>query len=100
MNNKYFAQALFILSCSGSETPANTTSVEVQEPKDVLTQSSRTYFEHHRFLLLFVNRDVGAVHPGVGAEVPEPHVGVPERKAGVPQHESAPSWQIFALLGF
>lgn len=72
----------------------------VQESKDVLTQSNRTHFQHHRFLLFLVNGDVGAVNPGVGAEVPEPHVGVPERKSGVSQHESAPSWEVSALLGF
>lgn len=65
---------------SGSETPAKVTFVEAQESKDVLSQRNRTHFEHHGFLLLFVNRDVGAVNPGVGAEVPEPHIGVPERK--------------------
>lgn len=72
----------------------------LQESKDVLPRRNRTYLQHHGFLLFFVNRDVGAVHPGVGAEVPEPHVGVPERKSGGSQRESASSWEVFAFLGF
>lgn len=86
------------MTCSGGATPAST-FVEVQELKDVLTLSNRAYFQHHRFLLFFINRDVGAVNPGVGAEVPEPHVGVPERKSGVPQHESASQLGSLCIAG-
>lgn len=34
--------------------------------------------EHDWTLLLCINGDVGAGHPGVGAQVPEPHIGVSE----------------------
>lgn len=35
--------------------------------------------EHDRALLLCVDGDVGARHPGVGAQVPKSHVGVSEK---------------------
>ena len=38
--------------------------------------------EHNRALLLCVDGDVGARHPGVGAQVPKSHVGVSEDRTG------------------
>ena len=62
--------------------------MKVQESKDVLTSSNRTYFKHHRFLLFFINRDIGTMNPGVSTKVSKSDIRVPERKSKVPKHES------------
>lgn len=38
--------------------------------------------EHNRTLLLCIDGDVGACHPGVGAQVPKSHIGVSEEEWG------------------
>ena len=38
----------------------------------------RSDLQHHRSLLLCIDGDVGAGHPGVRAQVPEPDIGVSE----------------------
>lgn len=42
----------------------------------------RVHLEHNWSLLLGIDWDTGACHPGVGAQVPEPHVRVPMEGGG------------------